>query len=177
MMPLVLGAMPGWGVALLVVGFLFVSVFMILVVLIQRPQGGGLAGAFGGGGGAGQTAFGARTGDALTIATITIFIVYLFCAVLLNYTLEPPSAQFAPATVQGSTTGGTTPASSPESQTVIPVPAPDDGSVGPVAPAPEPAPEGEAVTGGETPQEEPETPAQEPPAQQEEPPVAPPGGG
>ncbi|MBN8644360.1 MAG: preprotein translocase subunit SecG, partial [Planctomycetes bacterium] len=64
-----------WIVGLMVVLFLFISVCMVLIVLIQRPQGGGLSGAFGGGGaeGAGQTAFGAKTGDVLTTVTIGIF--------------------------------------------------------------------------------------------------------
>src|SRR5690606_36556084 len=52
---------------LLVVLFLFVCVVLILTILIQRPAGGGLSGAFGSGAGSGQTAFGAKTGDALTI--------------------------------------------------------------------------------------------------------------
>ena len=87
--------LPQWAVALLVVGFLFISIVMILIVLIQRPQGGGLSGAFGAGGGgsAGQTAFGARTGDALTISTITIFVLYLLVAIFLNYAIAPPTAE------------------------------------------------------------------------------------
>ena len=37
-----------------------VSAAMVLIILVQRPQGGGLAGAFGGAGGAGtDTVFGA----------------------------------------------------------------------------------------------------------------------
>lgn len=71
---------------LLVALFLTVCVFLILIVLIQRPQGGGLSGAFGAGGsGAGQTAFGTRTGDALTYATIGIFIAYLGLAIGLVF--------------------------------------------------------------------------------------------
>ena len=46
--------------------FILACSLMILVVLIQRPKGGGLAGAFGGVGGAQQTAFGAKVGDVLT---------------------------------------------------------------------------------------------------------------
>jgi len=100
--------LPQWAVALLVVGFLFVSIVMILIVLIQRPSGGGLSGAFGAGGGgsAGQTAFGARTGDALTIATITIFILYLLAAIFLNYTIAPPSAIETPSLVAAETVEG-----------------------------------------------------------------------
>ncbi len=80
---------------LLVALFLVVCVVLILTVLIQRPQGGGLSGAFGAGGGgsgSGQTAFGARTGDALTMATIAMFIIYLGVAVALNFAVRPSDA-------------------------------------------------------------------------------------
>ena len=69
------------------------SIAMILLVLIQRPQGGGLSGAFGAGGGsggAGQTAFGTKTGDVLTGATITIFVLFLVTAIVLNFATRPP---------------------------------------------------------------------------------------
>ncbi|GAB4383864.1 MAG: hypothetical protein Kow0022_04790 [Phycisphaerales bacterium] len=85
--------------ALLIALFLCVCVMMILIVLIQRPQGGGLSGAFGAGGGSGQTAFGAKTGDALTIATIGIFIVYLVLAVILQFAARPETTLPQPATV------------------------------------------------------------------------------
>lgn len=79
-------------VNLLIVGFMFICVTLVLLVLIQRPQGGGLAGAFGagsGGGGAGQTAFGTKTGDALTMATIGIFVLYLLVAIGLIFAARP----------------------------------------------------------------------------------------
>ncbi len=44
------------------------SVFMILLILIQRGKGGGLSGAFGGAGG--SSAFGSRAGDTFTRITI-----------------------------------------------------------------------------------------------------------
>ncbi len=71
--------------------FLLVSIVMILLVLIQRPQGGGLSGAFGsgGGGGAGQTAFGTKTGDVLTWATIGIFVAFVGFAIVLNFATRP----------------------------------------------------------------------------------------
>ncbi|MEM8756960.1 MAG: preprotein translocase subunit SecG [Planctomycetota bacterium] len=80
---------------LLTLGFLIICVVMILIVLIQRPQGGGLSGAFGSGAGSGQTAFGAKTGDALTYATIGIFVLFLIAAVGLNFAARPtvPAAQ------------------------------------------------------------------------------------
>ena len=49
---------------------------LVLVILVQRPQGGGLASAFGGGGGT-DTAFGGRTGDALTVATVAAVVLGL----------------------------------------------------------------------------------------------------
>ena len=58
---------------------------MILIILVQRPQGGGLASAFGGAGGGGtDTVFGGRVGDALTIMTVVAFILFLGLAVALN---------------------------------------------------------------------------------------------
>ncbi len=75
---------------LLLVAFLVISIVMILVVLIQRPQGGGLSGAFGASAdGAGQTALGVKTGDALTTATIVIFLLFLGVAVWLNFAVRP----------------------------------------------------------------------------------------
>jgi preprotein translocase subunit SecG len=54
---------------------LFVSLFLILLVLIQRGKGGGLAGAFGGVGG--SSAFGSRAGDMFTRITIVVATVWL----------------------------------------------------------------------------------------------------
>ena len=79
-------------VTALVVVFLLVCIAMILLILIQRPQGGGLSGAFGAGGGAGQTAFGTKTGDVLTIVTIGIFILFLVTAIILNFAARPASS-------------------------------------------------------------------------------------
>ena len=71
-------------------GFLFpllmsvVSIFMILLVLVQRGRGGGLAGALGGAGG--SSAFGAKAGDTftrITFVTATVWIV--LCAASLAY--------------------------------------------------------------------------------------------
>ena len=46
------------------------SLFLILLVLIQRGRGGGLAGALGGMGG--QSAFGTKAGDLFTRITIGV---------------------------------------------------------------------------------------------------------
>ncbi len=81
--------------------FIIVAVALILVILVQRPQGGGLAGAFGGAGPSSQSAFGAKTGDMLTYATVAIFVLFLLTSmgmVWLNQSLflsaapSPPDA-------------------------------------------------------------------------------------
>jgi preprotein translocase subunit SecG len=116
-----------------------VSVMMMLVVLIQRPTGGGLSGAFGAASeGAGQTAFGARTGDALTTATIVIFLLFLGFAIGLNYVVDAPSAALPAQAVPTDLAPGDAPATPP---------APTDGAGGPAdggsgTPASEPAGEG-----------------------------------
>jgi len=62
---------------------LFISaLFLILLILIQRGKGGGLAGAFGGMGG--QSAFGTKAGDMftkITIVTATLWIVLCIVSV------------------------------------------------------------------------------------------------
>ena len=62
--------------------FIIVCLFMILLILIQKGRGGGLASAFGGAGG--NTAFGSKTGDVLTWATSVVFGVFVLLAVVLN---------------------------------------------------------------------------------------------
>ncbi|HTL29675.1 MAG TPA: preprotein translocase subunit SecG [Tepidisphaeraceae bacterium] len=62
--------------------FIIVCIFLILLVLIQKGRGGGLASAFGGMGG--NTAFGSKTGDVLTWATSVVFGVFILLAIILN---------------------------------------------------------------------------------------------
>src|SRR5262245_16645829 len=70
-----LWAVPGWVPAVLNIVLLLVSLFLILLVLIQRGKGGGLAGAFGGAGG--SSAFGSRAGDTFTKITIYTAAVWV----------------------------------------------------------------------------------------------------
>lgn len=82
-----------WATALLMVVFIGISTLMVLAILIQRPQGGGLSAAFGGGSaGSGQTAFGTKTGDALTWFTISVFAAFLLFGIILNYATTPATA-------------------------------------------------------------------------------------
>ncbi len=57
-----------------------VSIFLIMLVLVQRGRGGGLAGAFGGMGG--QSAFGAKAGDVFTRVTIGVATVWILLCIL-----------------------------------------------------------------------------------------------
>ena len=62
---------PVWNVLVLLLG-----IFLILLVLIQRGKGGGLAGAFGGVGG--SSPFGSRAGDTFTRITIGAAGIWIF---------------------------------------------------------------------------------------------------
>src|SRR5499427_8268774 len=67
---------------LMITLFVLVCAILILLILIQKGRGGGLASAFGGAGG--NTAFGSKTGDVLTWATSVVFGIFLLLAVILN---------------------------------------------------------------------------------------------
>ncbi|MEM6926682.1 MAG: preprotein translocase subunit SecG, partial [Myxococcota bacterium] len=54
--------------------FVGVCLFMMFIILIQKPKGGGLSGAFGGAGGGESSFVGAKVGDVLTIITVACFI-------------------------------------------------------------------------------------------------------
>jgi len=63
-----------------------VSFFMIILVLIQRGKGGGLAGAFGGMGG--QSAFGTKAGDTFTKITVVTAIIWFCLSIIALTTLR-----------------------------------------------------------------------------------------
>lgn len=70
----------GWVPDVLNIVIVLLSLFMILLVLIQRGKGGGLAGAFGGVGG--SSAFGSRAGDMFTRITLVVAGVWLLTAMV-----------------------------------------------------------------------------------------------
>lgn len=114
----VLAAMSGilTGVGVLI--FVFISLLLIGIVLIQKPQGGGLGGAFGGAGaGSGQTAFGTKTGDALTIGTVGLFVLWLLIAIALNFAArgdrDPGLIEAGPAGPEQTETSPTQPPAQP----------------------------------------------------------------
>lgn len=96
------GAFFGWSMALL-------SLFLILLVLVQRGRGGGLTGALGGPGG--QSAFGSKAGDMFTRITFVTAGIWIFlCAAAMwtlgnarSVTTQPPQSTVSesPATRQG----------------------------------------------------------------------------
>ena len=70
-----------WVPPVLNVLVLLVGCFLILLVLIQRGKGGGLAGAFGGVGG--SSAFGTKAGDVFTKITVGIAAGWILVSMLL----------------------------------------------------------------------------------------------
>jgi preprotein translocase subunit SecG len=90
-----------WGVYFLATLFVLVCLLMMGVILIQKPRGGGLAGAFGGAGGSAQSPFGAKTGDFLTWFTVSCFVLFILLAISLVWTARP-------ATTTAGTTDTTT---------------------------------------------------------------------
>jgi len=110
------------------------SLFLILLVLIQRGRGGGLAGAFGGMGG--QSAFGTKAGDIFTRITVGVAGFWIvLCILTLNLLGKPQSllatglgsAATPPAQpAQAGQPAATPPApTSPESTPVAPPAAPE----------------------------------------------------
>jgi preprotein translocase subunit SecG len=68
---------------------LLISVFLILLILIQRGKGGGLAGAFGGVGG--SSAFGSRAGDLFTRVTLGVAAVWIILIMIQVKVVQQPS--------------------------------------------------------------------------------------
>ena len=71
------------------------SVVLILIILLQRGRGGGLAGAFGGAGG--QSALGTRAGDVFTKITIGLAVLWILLACVDNFILQAQTERFVEA--------------------------------------------------------------------------------
>ncbi len=65
---------------LLMILMFVTAVFLIVLILVQRGKGGGLAGAFGGMGG--QSAFGTKAGDLFTRVTIVVATFWILLCVV-----------------------------------------------------------------------------------------------
>ena len=72
-----------------------ISLFMILLILIQRGKGGGLAGAFGGVGG--SSAFGSRAGDLFTRITIGVAAFWIILIMIQVKVVQQPGQATEPA--------------------------------------------------------------------------------
>jgi preprotein translocase subunit SecG len=83
------------GQMLLLVLLFITSVFLIVLVLIQRGKGGGLAGALGGMGG--QSAFGTKAGDLFTKITVGVAAFWIALCLLAGW-------GFIPKTIRKTTT-------------------------------------------------------------------------
>lgn len=68
----------GLGVGICMTLLMVLGIFMMLIILLQRGRGGGLAGAFGGLGG--QSAFGTKAGDVFTKITIGMAVAWTILA-------------------------------------------------------------------------------------------------
>ena len=71
------------------------SLFMMLLILVQRGKGGGLTGALGGMGG--QSAFGAKAGDAFTRITTITAIIWITLSMLTIALFNPPPQKLSEA--------------------------------------------------------------------------------
>jgi len=81
-----------WYQPALFVLFFLTCILLILIVLLQKGRGGGLSGAFGG---AGSSAFGARTGDFLTWVTIVLTVMFLLLAIVTSLAFRPTATDVA----------------------------------------------------------------------------------
>lgn len=108
------------GICIMSAIFSFGCLVLIGVILLQKGKGAGLSGAFGGGGG-GQSAFGAKTGDVLTWVTVGLGIFLLLLVVILNWMFQPArpvDTNPTPAAVQTTPAGMVPPAHSPAAVTL-----------------------------------------------------------
>ncbi|MCK4684326.1 MAG: preprotein translocase subunit SecG [Pirellulales bacterium] len=125
-------------------GFMLVatSIFLILLVLIQRGRGGGLAGALGGMGG--QSAFGTKAGDLFTKITIGVATFWILLCILSINVLGTQQSLFstnlgaaAPESMEGLGTTEAVPSDEPISTdkpvSSIPAPEPDSDASQPPA--------------------------------------------
>ena len=88
-----------WWAQSLAVVFAIVCVVLIILVLLQKGRGAGLASAFGGAGG--QSAFGGKTGDVFTLITIIAAAAFLLLAMIVSVAYKaPPSKYDEPAISQ-----------------------------------------------------------------------------
>ena len=116
---------------LIVTIHIIISIFLILVVLLQQGKGADLAGAFGGGGS--QTAFGARGATTLLHKlTTAFFVLFIITSISLSILQSRPAASvMSGQAVQPATTAPGTTTAAPATS----APAPGTTTAAPAAPA------------------------------------------
>ena len=76
--------------AMLGISMFVVSLFLVLLILVQRGRGGGLTGALGGPGG--QSAFGTKAGDLFTRITSFVALGWITLCAFTMWSLGPDTA-------------------------------------------------------------------------------------
>src|SRR5262245_31835989 len=79
-----------WQHYLFMIPLALLSVFLVLIILVQRGRGGGLTGALGGMGG--QSAFGTKAGDLFTRITIIVAAIWVLLSMASLKVLSGRSA-------------------------------------------------------------------------------------
>ncbi|ASV10760.1 MULTISPECIES: preprotein translocase subunit SecG [Leptospira] len=74
--------------------FVFVSLFLVLLVMIQTGKGGGLLG-----GGSSQSVFGSSTADVLTKATRVTAILFIALSLILSFLFAKKEDKLMPEAV------------------------------------------------------------------------------
>jgi preprotein translocase subunit SecG len=90
-----------WVPTLLNIVLLLLGIFLILLVLIQRGKGGGLAGAFGGAGG--SSAFGSRAGDTFMWITVYTAGIWLLLLIAQVYAIRSAAETGTPRAIGSAT--------------------------------------------------------------------------
>lgn len=137
--------------------FVVFCLLLCLFILIQKPRGGGLSGAFGGAGGGSQM-FGGKSGDILTWITVSFFVGFLVVGMALvvvtrnearsrqgvevdeSLTVPPDGGALLPTDLGDTPAKNEPPAlpAGPAAETPTGAPAPPAAPTGAPAPAPTP---------------------------------------
>jgi len=137
--------------------FLLCSVILVLLVLIQRGRGGGLAGAFGGPGG--HSAFGTKTADVfIKVTAVTgaiFFVLAIVTALVVRYQQSALWSAEEPAPAEAPAEPGTGPGESRRAGTAPPAEVPEAPPAETPAETPAPPP---SESGGAPAPETPKTP-------------------
>ena len=87
----------GFAMKAVAVLWFLTAIAMILIILVQKGRGGGLSGAFGGGGMA-SSVLGTKTGDFLTWATICLVGIFFILLVLMARFYRPSIGEYGQPT-------------------------------------------------------------------------------